>query len=117
MLSPIVEKGIVALDAKIFYEIIRRLPDNDVTIVTDDKFTATITCEKAKFNIPGKSGEDLYIDVPAGTIIKDAETGKVVADLSEQGQVELVLKGGRGGRGNSHFATSTRQVPRFAQAG
>ena len=65
----------------------------------------------------GKSGEDLYIDVPAGTIIKDAETGKVVADLSEQGQVELVLKGGRGGKGNSHFATSTRQVPRFAQAG
>ena len=47
----IVERGIVALDAKIFYEIIRRLPDND-------KFTATITCEKAKFNIPGKSGED-----------------------------------------------------------
>ena len=65
----------------------------------------------------GKSGQDLYIDVPAGTIIKDAETGKVVADLSEQGQVELVLKGGRGGKGNSHFATSTRQVPRFAQAG
>ena len=65
----------------------------------------------------GKSGEDLYINVPAGTIIKDAETGKVVADLSEQGQVELVLKGGRGGKGNSHFATATRQVPRFAQAG
>ena len=65
----------------------------------------------------GKSGEDLYIDVPAGTIIKDAETGKIVADLSEQGQVELILKGGRGGKGNSHFATSTRQVPRFAQAG
>ena len=65
----------------------------------------------------GKSGEDLYIDVPAGTIIKDSETGKVVADLSEQGQVELILKGGRGGKGNSHFATSTRQVPRFAQAG
>ena len=52
------EKGMVALDAKIFYEIIRRLPDNDVTIKTDDKFTATITCEKAKFTIPGKSGED-----------------------------------------------------------
>ena len=52
------EKGIVALNAKIFYEIIRRLPDNDVTIKTDDKYTATITCEKAKFNIPGKSGED-----------------------------------------------------------
>ena len=52
------EKGLIALDAKIFYEIIRRLPDNDVTIKTDDKFTPTITCEKAKFNIPGKSGED-----------------------------------------------------------
>lgn len=52
------EKGMVALDAKIFYEIIRRLPDNDVTIKTDEKYTALITCEKAKFHIPGKSGED-----------------------------------------------------------
>ena len=50
------EKGIIALDAKIFYEIIRRLPDNTVTIKTDEKLTATITCEK--FTIPGKSGED-----------------------------------------------------------
>ena len=65
----------------------------------------------------GKSGEDLYIDVPIGTIIKDAETGKIGADLSKQGQVELILKGGRGGKGNSHFATATRQVPRFAEAG
>ena len=65
----------------------------------------------------GKSGEDLYIDVPLGTIIKDAETGKVVADLSKENQVEHVLNGGRGGKGNSHFATATRQVPRFAQAG
>ena len=52
------EKGMIALDAKILYEIIRRLPDNDVTIKTDDKLTAIITCEKAKFTIPGKSGED-----------------------------------------------------------
>ena len=65
----------------------------------------------------GKSGQDLYINVPIGTIIKDAETGKIVADLSEEGQEELILKGGRGGKGNSHFATATRQVPRFAQAG
>ena len=65
----------------------------------------------------GKYGEDIYIGVPIGTIIKDAETGKVVADLSEPEQVELVLKGGRGGKGNSHFATPTRQVPRFAQDG
>ena len=65
----------------------------------------------------GKYGEDIYIGVPIGTVIKDAETGKVVADLSEPDQVELVLKGGKGGKGNSHFATSTRQAPRFAQDG
>lgn len=52
------EKGMIALDAKIFSEIIRKLPDNDVTIQTDDKLNTLITCEKAKFNIPGKSGED-----------------------------------------------------------
>ena len=52
------ERGIIALDAKIFSEIVRRLPDNYVTIETDDNLLTTITCEKAKFNIPGKSGED-----------------------------------------------------------
>ncbi len=65
----------------------------------------------------GKSGEDLTIKVPKGTVVKDAETGKVIADISEDGQRELILKGGRGGKGNSHFATSTRQAPRFAQDG
>ena len=65
----------------------------------------------------GKSGEDLHIGVPAGTIIKDAETDQVLADLSEKGQEELILPGGQGGKGNSHFATSTRQVPNFAQGG
>ena len=54
----ILEKGIIALDAKIFSEIVRKLPDSDVTIETDDNLNTTITCEKAKFNIPGKSGED-----------------------------------------------------------
>ncbi len=62
----------------------------------------------------GKSGEDLYIKVPKGTIIKDFETGKVIADLSIDGQKEIVLKGGKGGKGNTHFATSTRQAPNFA---
>lgn len=65
----------------------------------------------------GKSGEDLYVKVPQGTIIKDVETGKVVADLSEMGQTELIAPGGIGGKGNAHFATSTRQAPRFAQDG
>ena len=54
----ILEKGMIALDAKIFLEIVRKLPDNDITIETDESFKTTITCEKAKFNIIGKSGED-----------------------------------------------------------
>lgn len=52
--------------------------------------------------------------VPKGTVVKDVETGKVIADLSEDGQIELILKGGKGGKGNVHFATSTRQAPHFA---
>ena len=62
----------------------------------------------------GKSGKDLYIKVPKGTIVKDLETGKVIVDLSQDGQEEVILKGGKGGKGNSHFATSTRQAPNFA---
>ena len=60
----IVEKGIVALDAKIFFEIIRKLPDNDITIETDSNYKTVITCEKAQFTIIGKSGEDFsYLPV------------------------------------------------------
>ena len=62
----------------------------------------------------GKGGKDLYIKVPKGTIVKDFETGKVIVDLSEDGQEAVILKGGKGGKGNSHFATSTRQAPNFA---
>ena len=65
----------------------------------------------------GKSGKDLYIKVPLGTVVKDAETGEIIVDMSEKDQTTLIFPGGRGGKGNSHFATSTRQAPRFAQDG
>jgi GTP-binding protein len=65
----------------------------------------------------GKSGKDLYIDVPMGTIIKDLESGNVIADLVTPNEPVLIAKGGRGGRGNAKFATATRQVPKFAEQG
>ena len=54
----IVEKGVIAIDAKIFLDIVRKLPDSDITVETDSNYKMTITCEKAKFNIIGKSGDD-----------------------------------------------------------
>ena len=65
----------------------------------------------------GKSAPDLTILVPIGTVIKNAETNKVIADLTESGEEFLALRGGKGGRGNSKFATATRQAPRFAEMG
>jgi len=65
----------------------------------------------------GKNGEDLIIRVPMGTIVKDKETGFVLTDLSENKSRFILAKGGRGGKGNSNFATSTNQTPRYAQPG
>lgn len=65
----------------------------------------------------GTDGQDVYIDVPCGTVVYNAETGKYVCDVTYDGQVIMLLKGGRGGLGNFQFRTSTNQAPRFAQPG
>ena len=65
----------------------------------------------------GRNAEDLVITVPLGTIVKDEETGQVMADLSRDGQRAIVAKGGRGGRGNWHFRTSANRTPTFAERG
>ncbi len=65
----------------------------------------------------GRDGKDLMIRVPTGTVIKDAETGEVLTDLDTEEMETVIARGGRGGQGNAHFATATRQVPRFAQPG
>ena len=70
-----------------------------------------------KRNCTGRNGEDLICKVPPGTVIKEKTTGKVVADMSESNKREVILRGGRGGKGNQHYATATMQVPKYAQPG
>lgn len=68
-------------------------------------------------NKTGRSGGDLSVEVPPGTVVRDADTGEMIADLTQPGQSVRVAKGGRGGRGNARFATSTNQAPRIAEKG
>lgn len=68
-------------------------------------------------NSSGATGEDVILDVPLGTVAKDAETGEVLFEINEDGEKQIIIAGGRGGLGNSHFKSSTNQTPRYAQPG
>ncbi|HBN86355.1 MAG TPA: GTPase CgtA [Clostridiales bacterium] len=81
------------------------------------KFVAQNGENGQKANRSGKSATHIVVEVPVGTVLKDIENDKIIADLDENGQELIVLKGGRGGKGNRHYATSTRQIPNFAQSG
>ena len=101
----------------------------DVIFVVDDglntltdyrhrrKFAAEPGEEGGKRNCHGKNGADLILKVPQGTVIKEAESGRVIADMSGENRKVTVLKGGRGGLGNQHFATATMQAPKYAKPG
>lgn len=81
------------------------------------KYAAQNGEEGKKKNCHGKKGDDIIIKVPAGTIIRDAETDQVIADMSGDNTRQVILKGGNGGLGNQHFATSAMQAPKYAQPG
>ncbi|MDO5410144.1 MAG: GTPase ObgE [Lachnospiraceae bacterium] len=81
------------------------------------KYVAKNGQEGGKRRCHGADADDLIVKVPPGTVIKDDETGKVIADMSGDNTREIILKGGRGGNGNMHYATSTMQVPKYAQPG
>ena len=81
------------------------------------KYAAENGEEGRKRNCHGKNGADIIVKVPAGTIIRDAETDKVIADMSGDNTRQIILKGGRGGKGNQNYATATMQAPKYAQPG
>lgn len=95
--------------------------DDGLNTLTDfrhiRKYTAGCGESGGKRRCHGADGQDLVIKVPEGTVIKDFESGKVIADMSGENRREVILKGGRGGQGNMHFATATMQVPKYAQPG
>ncbi len=94
--------------------------DKSLTNLIDFRYRKKFAAEKgengSKKNCSGKNAKDLVIKVPFGTVIKDAESGRILADISTDKPV-VVAKGGKGGKGNAHFATATRQIPKFAKPG
>ena len=97
------------------------LADGNMTTLIDYKFHVHFRAENGEdgggANKTGKTGKSIIIKVPTGTIIKDSETGGIIADMFEDGYTKVVLRGGRGGKGNARFATPTRRSPSFAQNG
>lgn len=95
--------------------------NQNMTTLADFKYKRKYLAESGKdgsgSNSTGRSGEDIIIEVPVGTIIKNAETERVIADLTEHGEKVAVAKGGKGGAGNKNFATPTRQIPSFSKPG
>ncbi|MGL4772464.1 MAG: GTPase ObgE [Clostridium sp.] len=95
--------------------------DTGITTLLDFKYRKKFIAEDGTnggtSKCYGKDGEDLYITVPMGTIIREAESNKVVADLSPKDDVYVLLRGGKGGKGNVKFCTPTRQAPHFAEPG
>ncbi|MCI1958766.1 MAG: GTPase ObgE [Clostridia bacterium] len=80
-------------------------------------FSAEPGTDGSKRNCTGADGQSVVVKVPVGTIIREAESGKIMADITKDGERKTIIKGGRGGRGNQHFATPTRQAPRYAERG
>jgi GTP-binding protein len=97
------------------------IADPNMTTLLDFTYKRKYAAEKggngAGSNCFGKHGETLYIKVPMGTIVRDTETNKIMADLSHPNETYVIARGGKGGRGNVRFATSTRQAPNFAEPG
>ncbi|MDO8427268.1 MAG: GTPase ObgE [Deltaproteobacteria bacterium] len=95
--------------------------DARLTSLLDFQYRREFKAERGEHGMgslcSGRDGLDLKIKLPVGTVIKDFDTGELLADLTQDGQEYLSCKGGRGGKGNAHFATSTHQTPRFAQPG
>lgn len=93
----------------------------DLNTLLDHKYRKNYKAERGRHgmgkNMHGRDGTDMVILVPVGTVVKDAETGEIIADLDTSDAETIVAKGGRGGLGNAHFVTPTRQAPRFAQPG
>ncbi|RYD01750.1 GTPase CgtA [Desulforamulus aquiferis] len=95
--------------------------DEGLNTLVDFRYKKHFKAERGQHgmgkNMNGAAGDDLLVRVPAGTVVREAETGRLIADLVEDGQRVVIAKGGRGGRGNIHFSSGTNKAPRIAEKG